>query len=334
MERRAFGRRESDRLLRGAGRASRDRLLDWDSGSAAAERLAAQLLVAEGFKSVDPSHPLGGPDGLKDAICTRDGKRWVAGAYFPHGPQRFGHVKRKFVKDAQGVAANDAQGFVFITNQELSLSEREQLKSAAGVGEVEILHLERLSSILNQPQNYGVRLEFLDIEMTRDEQVAFVTARDVEISALRGSIEALRDELRAFISRAEASARAGNVSVPLAELQEFKSVLDKVTESNTSGVLGSAYSNLASLFGPHSGNIHDLRVQLKELQEFAALLDQITGRPNYGIAAALALTGKGHVDRLSVPLAELQEYEKTLDRVAEKCREAAGVTWLPKLSKL
>ena len=42
------------------------RLREWTSGQTPSERLAAQLLVASDYKDVDPSHPLGGPDGGRD----------------------------------------------------------------------------------------------------------------------------------------------------------------------------------------------------------------------------------------------------------------------------
>ena len=44
----------------GEGRETFNRLLNWDRGQAPSERLAAIILSKEGFKGVDPSHPLGG----------------------------------------------------------------------------------------------------------------------------------------------------------------------------------------------------------------------------------------------------------------------------------
>lgn len=51
------------------------RLQQWTNAQAPSERLAAQILVDAGYTDIDPSHPLGGKDGGKDAICNRDGKR-------------------------------------------------------------------------------------------------------------------------------------------------------------------------------------------------------------------------------------------------------------------
>ena len=50
-------------MRRAEGRETFYRLLEWDKGQAASERLAALILEQEGFRDIDPSHPLGGKDG-------------------------------------------------------------------------------------------------------------------------------------------------------------------------------------------------------------------------------------------------------------------------------
>lgn len=47
------------------------RLLEWDKGQAVAERLAAVILLNDGFCGIDLSHPLGRRDGLKDIGTIR-----------------------------------------------------------------------------------------------------------------------------------------------------------------------------------------------------------------------------------------------------------------------
>jgi hypothetical protein len=155
--------------------------------SAAAERLAGLILLNDGFSSVDPSHPLGGPDGIKDIICIKDKKKWVAGAYFPRNQKSFSEIKTKFMSDLRGVESNQVDAFAFVTNQELTLSDREELESGSEVA-VSVYHLERISLMLNSPPLYGVRLEFLDIEMTREEQLAFIADRDSLIHDIKAGI--------------------------------------------------------------------------------------------------------------------------------------------------
>lgn len=50
-------------MRRNDGRETWFRLLEWDKGQTSAERLAAIILTNEGFRNIDPSHPLG-IDGL------------------------------------------------------------------------------------------------------------------------------------------------------------------------------------------------------------------------------------------------------------------------------
>ena len=71
----------------------------------------------------------------------------------------------------------------FITNQELKLGERELLQKEHKF-KTEIYHLERLASILDRPMAYGIRLEFLDIEMTKEEQLSALSYRDDLIRTL------------------------------------------------------------------------------------------------------------------------------------------------------
>ncbi|MGW7682152.1 hypothetical protein ACWGID_15515 [Kribbella sp. NPDC054772] len=140
------------------------RLLEWTSGQAPAERLAVQILLAEGFERVDPSHPLGGRDGGKDAVCIRDGVRHIAGFYFPRRQQPFAEIKSKFASDLESARErNDAEAFVFVTNQELRLAEREILK-ALWPDHVSLYHLESVTSILDQPKFARIRAQFLNID--------------------------------------------------------------------------------------------------------------------------------------------------------------------------
>ncbi len=140
------------------------RLREWTSGQAPSERLAAQILLRDGFTDLDPSHPLGGKDGGKDAMCRKDGLLWVMAVYFPRGQQPFLTIERKFREDLQGVAANNGQGFAFVTNQEVMLAERKKLTEDAGALPVELYHLERITAILDKPAMGSVRKQFLSID--------------------------------------------------------------------------------------------------------------------------------------------------------------------------
>jgi len=166
------------------------RLLEWDLGSAASERLAGIILAHEGFRDIDPSHPMGGKDGLKDMVLTHNGRRWVAAVYFPRGQKAFSDIKKKFIHDCEGVVKNNAGGIAFVTNQEIKLSERKELVEEQNV-DVQLFHLERICLLLNTPSLYGVRLEFLRIDMSKEEQLSFFAEHDSRIAKIEGVLSRL-----------------------------------------------------------------------------------------------------------------------------------------------
>ncbi len=172
-------------MKRPDGRETWHRLLEWDKGNAASERLISRLLPSEVFTEIDPSHPLGGPDGGKDILCNRGDVKFVVGCYFARGKQSFSDIAKKFKSDFEGVSKINAKGFIFATNQELSLGQREELKKFIDKDiEIEIFHLERISAMLDKTENYGIRLEYLEIEMTKEEQISFYALTTNQISHL------------------------------------------------------------------------------------------------------------------------------------------------------
>ena len=75
------------------------RLHERTKGQTRSERLAAQILFHERFVDFDPSHPLGGKDGGKDAIATKEGMRFAMAVYFPRGQQTLNAIRVKFEGD-------------------------------------------------------------------------------------------------------------------------------------------------------------------------------------------------------------------------------------------
>jgi len=185
-------------MRRDEGKEVWHRLLEWDRGQTPAERLSSLILRGEGFGAIDPSHPLGGRDGLKDLTLSYAGEKWIAGVYFPRGQQSFNEIKQKFEHDIKGVKVSASSGFAFITNQELRLAERKELIDLYPEIDVDIFHLERIASILNSPQNYGIRLEFLDIDMTKEEQLALFAINEKRIASFEEKINQLTIGLDEF----------------------------------------------------------------------------------------------------------------------------------------
>jgi len=178
-----------------------NKLLNWTEAQKASERLAGLILHAEGFNSVDPSHPLRGKDGLKDIICFRDGIHWAAASYFPNGQKLFKDILKKFLDDAKTLKVNNTQGFVFITNQYLRLNERKKLSKVTHANNVEILHLERIVHILNKPENYGTRLDFLDIEMTKEEQLSYSARLEKRIGSMESELTVVKEKQELILNQ-------------------------------------------------------------------------------------------------------------------------------------
>jgi hypothetical protein len=135
------------------------RLHVWTNGQGPSERLAAQILLAEGYRELDPSHPLGGRDGGRDAVATKDGNKWVMAVYFPREQQTLRQIQDKLQADYAGVANNAAHGMAFVCNQELTVGERASLQASVN-GPLELYHLERVTTVLDQPRMGPVRRQF------------------------------------------------------------------------------------------------------------------------------------------------------------------------------
>ncbi|HDR7648561.1 TPA: type II toxin-antitoxin system PemK/MazF family toxin [Bacillus mycoides] len=154
------------------GKDLRYSLVEWTGSQEGAERLAAQILMSEQFNDVEPMHPLGGPDGKKDLKCSKDGTVYVVGCYFPRGQQKFSAIRSKFLGDLEGVKANNVDGFIFVTNQEISVSERAKLEEVAE-HPIKLFHLERVINILMRPEHIGNRREYLGLDISIEEMVSF-----------------------------------------------------------------------------------------------------------------------------------------------------------------
>jgi hypothetical protein len=150
-------------------------------------------------------------------------------------------------------------------------------------------------------------LEFLDIEMTKEEQLAFIAIRD-------SVIDELKSQLERILTHLENS--GGLKDVPVEDLREFKSILDSVAGYDPFSAL------FASSMSRRGGHIKDLHVPLAELKEFEQILRRIV-RVESVLSALMypSYITQPAVQDLKVPLSDLKEYESTLDRIISKLRE-------------
>lgn len=197
---------------RTGGRETWHRLREWDKAQADSERLAARLLSMEGYSGIDPSHPLGGPDGGRDIICAKDGRNCVVAVYFPRGQRTYGEIQTKFTDDLGKARRHSAEAIIFFTNQELTLSERDELAKLASPINLDTYHLERIASCLDSPSGYGLRLEFVSIEMTKEEQVSFFNERDQVLYEIKDRLLSLTTEKKGKVTH------SGIATVPIQQI--------------------------------------------------------------------------------------------------------------------
>lgn len=315
-----------------SGDETTETLSNWKKDQKSAERLASSILRLDNFTDIDPSHPMGGRDGTKDIICKKDDKTFIVAVYFPRTSQTFTTISKKFLQDFSGVSKNKVDGIVFLTNQHLTIGDRAKIKKTAKNVKVEIYHLERIASILNSPVGYGVRLEFLDIELSKTEQLSYFAHKDNEYKVIQTNLSDLlkvlnqseslpnisTDKLKEFKDTLETivgdknslfvygNSMIDKLHVPLQELKEFQEVLGDLTGSDGSWLF-SSYEHAP---------LQKLNVPLKQLEEFRDLLYDIVGDDNSWI-----MTNNSPINKLHVPLKELEQYNEALDETLDKLKE-------------
>lgn len=275
---------------RNSGDETTEFLATWRKDQKGAERLAGVILRIESYHDIDPSQPLGGKDCKKDLSCKKAGKKFIVGVYFPRSQQKFAAIQKKFLDDNNGVLTNKADGIIFFTNQRLTIGQRKKIKDVSKNINTEIYHLERIASILNSPIGYGARLEFLDIELDRTEQLSYFAHKDKEYALIQNKLNDILQALNDSESIKHLSAQT---------LNEYRTTLETIVGSPSSFFL---YGN--SL-------IDRLHVPLSDLQEYQRILADITG---LGIVSGIMWTG-APVNKLEVPLEDLKEYQRILSDI-------------------
>lgn len=131
-----------------------------------------------------PRRPKGGPDGGRDIEAIYQGTIPAWGAIgFRNGGGNDNQARKeaadKFEDDLKRALKENAalQCFVFFTNVDLTPSLIDELKGKAnkkGVAIVDIVAFEQLRHLLDLPEGLLARLQYLDIPMSKDEQLALI----------------------------------------------------------------------------------------------------------------------------------------------------------------
>ena len=155
-----------------------------DTNQLARERLCAAVLSLDGrFINVQLQHPRGGPDGSKDIIAKDKHEQIVHAAvgFANQATDTEEHrkkVDKKFRDDFYKIInKNDKPKiFVFFTNVNLTISKKNELVKFAtdkGMFLCDIFDRERIRAILDSPDGFSARYQYLQITLSEAEQATF-----------------------------------------------------------------------------------------------------------------------------------------------------------------
>lgn len=185
-----------------------ERLRTWlDSNQLDRERLALAIIKTDKrFKDVRPIHPRGGPDKGRDIQAIYDGKEVFIAVGFLNSANDSDKDRRKTVKKFKSdlkrakEECKDLQNFIFITNVNLTATQKqkaiEHAKSEGIIHLCDIYDRERIRIVLDSPDGFAIRYQYLGIPLSEVEQAAFFTKwGDTLQDFISQSFESVSDKL-------------------------------------------------------------------------------------------------------------------------------------------
>ena len=218
------------------------------------ERLFAHILQLDpDYRDVRPRLPNGGPDDGRDleAVHSVGGETYGACGFVNDANGQASEIKQitnKFKEDLKRAldAKADLKSFAFATNVDLSPGEEDVLTEHArvsGIVRTDIYDRERLRLKLDRPEAYGLRLEFLGVEMSKEEQVSFFREHGKELqAAILGKLSPIQEA----IDRLEFAAELQRPIRDLAFVVRFRSPI-------SDEILAQPYRVLAELVDERDG---------------------------------------------------------------------------------
>lgn len=194
-------------------RLTEERLRTYVLDQPSRERMCLELLALDSdYSSVRPRRPKGGPDGGRDIEALYKGAVVACGAVAwktnarDEASER-AEIAAKFTSDLNAAMATRPEmgAFVFFTNVDLLPSEKTELEAIAtskNIDHVDIRDREVLRLALDNAGGLLIRLRYLDLPMSKDEQLALIAsfgrviAEAVESEARRTSAGLARVEFR------------------------------------------------------------------------------------------------------------------------------------------
>lgn len=143
----------------------------------------AIMAIDKRFADVRPRHPRGGPDGGRDieAVFNNTQRAFGAVGFVNQANDSDEHKRKamkKFKEDAGVAVAAEPRPevFVFFTNVNLSIGEKDELIASAkalGLADAEVFDRERMRLALDNPDGLGIRFQYLKIPLSEAEQATF-----------------------------------------------------------------------------------------------------------------------------------------------------------------
>jgi hypothetical protein len=165
------------------GRLTVERLKSWLNGNQPArERMCAELLgMLPQYNDIRPRRPDGGPDGGRDIDATYSGRPARVGIGFRNNVSDDDEDKKWAIEKGKSDAASAKRDgtvdhFVFFTNVDLTPAECDSISRhtiALGFSTCEIFNRERMRVLLDSPEGFATRSQYLGIKLKSAEQAAF-----------------------------------------------------------------------------------------------------------------------------------------------------------------
>lgn len=199
------------------------------------EQLASSILrLDSSFSNVVARSPSGGRDGGRDIDAKHSmygtchgAVSFVAGC-IDSSPQKK-RILAKFKSDLQKAAALDDNPrlFIFFTNINFSPSEKTRLMSMCKSKDMncDLYDRERIRGILDSPQGFFLRFQYLNIPLTADDQASFLSVYGDRLQeVLSDGFGRLENSINRILFLQESSLTLDTISVVFRLDREYSSI--------------------------------------------------------------------------------------------------------------
>lgn len=320
-----------------------ERLRAWLQSQPERERLCIALLPLLGdYRDARPRRPRGGPDGARDIEArVGDVAVWGAVGFQNHADDSKASreaAKDKFRSDLTGALRENPQlrGFVFFTNVDLTpaaVTELENVARNAKIEHVEVFHRERLRKELDSTTGLALRLQFLGIEMSIEEQTAFVRHLSDSQDRRHGELVVLLAEMREVVLQVQKTATEA--------ITQVRAMADRTIAAVTGGdsyckIFVSAIDGPSAVSCEGEFPLYDVRMRFVDLDAVPKNLS--------GVSLAIGDLVPGHVAILPQPISELFHSPRRVNvffvaRNGSSCQQLRGfavderLIWASKITR-